>query len=204
MNENCSTCDGDAFIGAPGKRLAGRGDEVDDGEGYAGVPCQAVAVGESLPIVPTTEEEDDEHKRDVACGDLNGAAKAAVDDDADRACGAPKDLLIDVVEAPAEGLEAAVESEVLVEGKGDDGGTLELGAGADVFVNGGEVRDGSHGPDRDAAQLLVCLERDDDVVGGVGQSPLVPYRHPVAASLVHHGYSRWSLGELHQMHGVDG
>lgn len=76
-----------------------------------------------------------------------------------------------------------------------------MGAGADVFVDAVERRDGRHGADGDSAELLVRLERDHHLV--FDRTFLVPEGEAVSASFVDHGDGGGALRELHEVHGVD-
>ena len=150
----------------------------------------AKRVGQRLAVVAPPEEEHGDGRGDLGGGDLGGAAEPPVDDDPHGAGRVAEHALVDVAERPADGLERAVEALLLVEGQQNERDVLLLRAGDDVLVDGSEVGDGRHGAHRHAAELLVGLEGDDDVMPGLGGQAFVPERHPVAARLVDHRYRR--------------
>ena len=113
--------------------------------------------------------------------------------------------LVDVLVLVAKRLHVAVHLVELVEGEHDERGSLLVRAGDDVLVDRLQVGDGRHGPDRHAAQLLVRLEGDNELVAvPVAVASLVPEWHAVSPRFVDHGDGGRSLRELDEVHGVDG
>ena len=131
-------------------------------------------VGQHLTVVAPPKEEHGDGRGDLGGGDLGEAAEPPVDDDPHGAGRVAEHALVDVAECPADGLERPVEALMLVEGQQNERDVLLLRAGDDVIVDGGEVRDGRHGAHRHAAELLVGLKGDDNVMPGLGGQAFVP------------------------------
>lgn len=174
----------DVYFNAVSDNL-GVHEETNHVQSYAGVLRHEGAVRDGLAIVGAAEEEGGDGVINVAGGDMRRPTKAAVDEDGDGARCVLKDPAVDMAHLSSCGLEVAVEPLMLVEGEGDEGGPLALGAGAYVFVHALHRRDGGGGVDGDLAELVEGLECNDDLVG-ISGALLVEEGDSIVSGLVDH------------------